>query len=620
MDCAVDPNNPNTYYGFTQFGGSLNVSYNGGVSGQGVASAPEAGNWITPMSINNDGELYAGYRSLYLLVNQQWQAVSGDVFGGRLHRVEIDPNNVDIIFVARYNDLYRSTNKGVSFTKVYTATNNISSVEINNNNNSIIYLTTSSGEDGEILKSNNGGNSFIDITNNLPSESKLIIKHQPHSPLNDLYIGTTLGVYHINDTMTNWETYSTNLPNVPIRDLEININDHKILAGTYGRSVWESPIEVIAPNDDIRLMTISNPSENIQCSNTITPIITVKNNGQNVINQVNINYTIDGTILNYTYNGIINSQNIIDISLPQTNNLTLGEHTMQVSTIITNDAYSENNSSNTTFYINQLDSNPTIVNPFSNATNEWLVIGNQNVWEIGQPTTTLLGNIGSTGYTTLSNSNYPDNISSYLVSPCYDLTSITNPIMKFNMAFDIEIDWDVLYVEYTTNQGATWQVLGTADDTNWYNSNYDAHQLTIGKQWTGTDSILKEYSNNLNFLTNENNISFRFTFLTDQNINNEGVLIDDFVIEGEVTNAEEKLFSDNITISPNPSKGIFNVQNNNNEKLDIHIFEVTGKVVYVNTKTQSNNFTIDLSSLEKGVYFMNIKSNNHSFTKKIMLN
>jgi len=42
MDCAVDPNNPNTYYGFTQFGGSLNVSYNGGVSGQGVASAPEA--------------------------------------------------------------------------------------------------------------------------------------------------------------------------------------------------------------------------------------------------------------------------------------------------------------------------------------------------------------------------------------------------------------------------------------------------------------------------------------------------------------------------------------------------------------------------------------------------
>jgi len=124
----------------------------------------------------------------------------------------------------------------------------------------------------------------------------------------------------------------------------------------------------------------------------------------------------------------------------------------------------------------------------------------------------------------------------------------------------------------------------------------------------------------LNFLTNENNISFRFTFLTDQNINNEGVLIDDFVIEGEVTNAEEKLFSDNITISPNPSKGIFNVQNNNNEKLDIHIFEVTGKVVYVNTKTQSNNFTIDLSSLEKGVYFMNIKSNNHSFTKKIMLN
>ena len=618
MDCAVDPNNQNTYYGFTQYGGSLSVTHNGGVSSQGVTSSPESGNWITPMTINKDGELYAGYSKLYKLVNSQWQQVSGNIFGGRLHRVEISPNNTDIIFVARNNKLYKSVDKGINFVKTYTAYDNISSIEINNNNDGIIYLTTSSGENGQVLKSTNGGSSFTNITSNLPSESKLIIKHQPHSILNDLYVGTSLGVYHINDNMSNWESFSTGLPNVPVRDLEININDQKIIAGTYGRSAWETSIEVTPPNNDIRLIQINNPNNNVQCGTSVSPIITVKNQGLNSINQVQVFYNIDGVMFNYTYNGNINSQEIIDITLPASSPLSIGEHSINVNISITNDTYNDNNDSSATFYVNQSDSNPTIENPFSNASNEWLIVGNQSVWQIGSPTTSLLGNVGVVGYTTVLDTNYPDNATSYLVSPCYDLTIIDEPVLVFNMAFDLEQDYDVLYVEYTIDQGQTWQVLGNANDSYWYNSDYDAHQLTIGKQWTGTDLTLKEYSHSLFFINDKSEVSFRFSFLSDGGLNQEGVLIDNFVIGNYVVGTNDAIFND-ITINPNPSSSIFNISNSQNKNINYEVYDITGKLIKQENNISNNSIELDMNGFEKGIYFIKLKINNTSKTQKLIL-
>ncbi|HFS67313.1 MAG TPA: T9SS type A sorting domain-containing protein [Flavobacteriia bacterium] len=620
MDCAVDPNNPNKYYGFSQYGGSLNVTYDGGLTGQGVVSAPEQGNWITPMFMNNDGELFAGFSKLYQLTAiNTWFPLSGSIFAGRISNIEIAPNDVNTIFVSSFTSLYKSTDKGFNFTQIYTATNTISSIEINNDNPNIIYLTTSSGENGQVLKSVDAGNSFTDITGNLPSESKLIIKHVPHNFDNDLYVGTSLGVYHINDTMANWETFATNLPNVPVMDLEINFNDHKLLAATYGRGVFVTDITIVPPADDIQLVTIETPNDNVLCGDTLSPEILVKNQGTNVINEVNFNYDIDGTPYTYTYNGQIQSLQTATISLPNITGLSLGEHLMQVTATIPNDAYIENNTSYTKFYINSI-SNPTNLNTFNNPINDsWMVTGTQQVWEIANPTTTNLGVNSNIGYVTVASSNYPDNVSSYLTSPCYDMTVFSSATMKFDLAFDLEQDWDVLYVQYSVDQGDNWEVLGDASDPNWYNSNYSANQLTIGKQWTGTDATIKEYSHDVSFLNNEPNVIFRFAFLSDQAVNNEGVLIDNFVIEGVAAINENEL-SNTIHIYPNPSNGIYTIERKTNTSLSIGVYDITGKRVYFNTNESNTKFTINLSNLENGVYFVNLKSDKDSVTKKIIKN
>ena len=66
------------------------------------------------------------------------------------------------------------------------------------------------------------------------------------------------------------------------------------------------------------------------------------------------------------------------------------------------------------------------------------------------------------------------------------------------MKFDLEQNWDVVYVQYSTNFGASWTVLGTMG-AGWYNSNRT--QATTGSdcyncpgaQWTGTNTTLTTY-------------------------------------------------------------------------------------------------------------------------------
>lgn len=71
-----------------------------------------------------------------------------------------------------------------------------------------------------------------------------------------------------------------------------------------------------------------------------------------------------------------------------------------------------------------------------------------------------------------------------------------------------------------------------------------------------------------------------------------------------------------IIIFPNPTNAIFTI--NSNEQIDeVEIFNTQGQAVY-NKKTTSNSSTIDLTSLPKGIYLVQLKTNTNSVTKKIV--
>lgn len=632
MDCAIDPSNEKINYGFTQFGSSLNVTYNGGTTEGGtIAYAPSdevngsedsGGNWVTPLITNKNGVLYSGYSKLYKLNNNIWEAVSSDVFGGDLDNIEIAPSNNNIMYVSKSKNLFKSIDGGVTFNPIAKNFSYfISSIAINNQNSAIVYVTIS-GFAGKVYQSSDDGENWIDITKNLPTEPKLVIKHQSQSLVNDLYIGTSLGVYHINDNLTEWEIFDNNLPNVPIQDLEINIEDKTITAGTYGRGVWQSNIEITKANNDISLLKI-NSNNTINC-NGITPKITIKNNGLNTFNKVIFNYKIDDESFSYTYNEIVNPDELKEIELPNNNTIDTGDHSLQVEAIILNDTFAENNQLNSNFTTN-ISSEGQYINTFGDVNpDEWLTnnVGNTTkLWERGLATSKLFTGKFDNSFITNPSGNYTDETTSYLVTPCYDLSQMENPILKFDMVFDIENEWDVLYMEYTLDNGATWEILGSANDPNWYNSNFiDAKRpITVGKQWTGSDTTVKEYSYNLFALSTSTSILFRFVFASDQAENGEGVSIDNFTIDATALLAVENLEETNFIIYPNPSKAIFNIQRKSSESMHLSVYDITGKTVHVEKNINTSFYQLNLSNLTQGIYFIRIVEGNKQITKRLIL-
>jgi hypothetical protein len=625
MDTAINPNNPNQYYGFIQFGGSMYISNNAGngISGS-VASPGVSGNWVTPLTANSAGDLFAGYNNLFKLVSGAWvQQNTTPIGSGNIELISVDPSNDNTMYVANGSGLYKSTDLGVTFTNVYSASSAITSIEVHSSDSSIVYLTTS-GVGGQVLKSTNGGTTFTNFSTGLPSIGKNIIVHQGRNTDNPLYLGTTLGVFYRDDSMTSWQPFDINLPNVSVTDLEVNLEDAKLVAATYGRGIWQTDIPVQIPTDDVKFVSIQSPGIDINCGATITPQVEVKNAGTNAITAVTFNYTIDGTPFNYVWNGSIASNANATVALPAAS-LSRGVHNLNVTSTITNDAYSDNNSGTISFYIND-PGTVGVVNPFTTPANALISYndgGSGSQWVRGIRTSGIMTSSGNTVYTTNLTGNYPDNIKSYLVSQCYNLSNVTNPQISFAMKYDLELNWDIVYVEYSTDFGANWSVLGQMGP-NWYNS--DRTQATAGNdcyncpgaQWTGTNVSLTTYSYPLNTLNTETNIIFRIVFHSDEAENLRGVNVDDFVISGTLSNQNFEM--NNIVVYPNPSKGIFNISLGNIQPTAIDVYDLTGKVILSKSAIQYSNIetSIDLSNAATGIYFVKITAENQSTVKRII--
>ena len=286
MDNAIDPSNSNKAYGFVQYGlafyGITSLSspvarYTAPPRVNGVALE---GEWVSPLRVNSVGEVFAGYNDLYKLTNNAWILRNTSSIGDgavNLNLISIDPSNNDIMYVSKTNQMFVSTDRGISFSLLYTASSRITSITVHSSNSTIIYITTA-GTSGDAFISTDGGSSFAAIASGLPAIGKNIIVHQGQNSLNPLYVATTLGVFYKDDSMANWATFDDNLPNVSVTDLEINLVDNKIIAGTFGRGAWQCniPVQESLSNQEFEMENIAiypNPSKGIfnVSVGTITP-------------------------------------------------------------------------------------------------------------------------------------------------------------------------------------------------------------------------------------------------------------------------------------------------------------------------------------------------------------
>lgn len=565
MDYEVDPNNQDILYGFSQFGSPLWISTNAGQS-VGTVGSPSEGNWITPLAVGIDGSVYAGYDSaVYKLVGNAWERWSNDFGSGNIDDIETHPTDPNIIYAAEGDFLFRSNDGGLTFSAFNRFDSIISDIAINQNDGSFIYVTTSSrvgirqsaqtpirGVYRVAVNANGDPGPEENITLNLDTDQGFFaIASQGRHTDNPIYVGTNLGVYRLDDTLTEWEEYFTDLPSTTVSDLEINEEEETITASTYGRGIWQSPIPVQTPDDDIRLVQVSPESAQVLCGEII-PTAVIENKGLNPITEATFTVTLNGAINNtFTWTGTLNPNETTNITLPALSEVPLGSNELSIEAVVNGDAFADNNTLNVDFINNRFGTGNQL---FDMETDETTLTNfaptGTSAWELGTPAGTLLNTLssGQQAYATNLSGNHPDGNISFLVSGCYELSSIVAPVLQFDMAFDLEQDYDIVYVEYSTDDALTWNLLGTQNSLPlWYNSDRTNEssggvdcQNCPGGQWTGTNATLTTYSydfvqnaaNGETDLTNEDNILFRIVFQSDPSVNQEGVVIDDFMVAG----------------------------------------------------------------------------------------
>jgi len=85
----------------------------------------------------------------------------------------------------------------------------------------------------------------------------------------NLYIGTDIGVFYKESTMTQWQAFNNGMPSVRVNDLKINYTTGEIWAATYGRSLWKSPKQIttlgvsVVPFELNSLSVYPNPNHSI---------------------------------------------------------------------------------------------------------------------------------------------------------------------------------------------------------------------------------------------------------------------------------------------------------------------------------------------------------------------
>ncbi|MFN0200148.1 MAG: T9SS type A sorting domain-containing protein [Bacteroidia bacterium] len=189
----------------------------------------------------------------------------------------------------------------------------------------------------------------------------------------------------------------------------------------------------------------------------------------------------------------------------------------------------------------------------------WTSGGTLSTWAFGTPAKTVIQGAfsGNNAWVTggLSNATkYNNNEQSYLLSPCFDFTTLVNPQIKMKLWWNSQFSMDGSVLQYSTSGGSTWTTIGGLNDFyNWYNDN-TINAAPGGQQlgWTGlvgssgtTTWITVQRVLPLS-LAGQPNVMFRIAFASNGSVNADGIAVDDVFI------------GEKFTITPIPNVNICN--------------------------------------------------------------
>ena len=145
----------------------------------------------------------------------------------------------------------KSVDDGANWTDVTSPSGNFTSFSVKSNEIQTVYATVSGYTAGnKVYKSTDGGANWTNISTGLPNiVMNEVIVHQTDAD-HKLFVGTELGVYYRDNSMSSWQKLGTGLPNVPVRDLKINYSTNELYIGTFGRGMWKLGLATLSTGQE----------------------------------------------------------------------------------------------------------------------------------------------------------------------------------------------------------------------------------------------------------------------------------------------------------------------------------------------------------------------------------
>ena len=254
MECMIDYSDENTQYGSLYYGAiyrttnhwSNSTQINGGISGNAA--------WVTPFvqDPNSSNTIYVGYEDVWKSTNQgnSWTQISTWA-GNTLRSLTVASASSNYIYAATTGTLYGTSDGGSTWSNITgslpTGSANITYISVKNDDPNTIWVSMSGFNSYGVYESTDGGSTWTNISTGLPIlPTNCVIQNHQNTTQVELYAATDVGVY-LKLGATDWTPFFNNMPNVVVTELDIyydnsNPSNSLIRASTYGRGLWESDL------------------------------------------------------------------------------------------------------------------------------------------------------------------------------------------------------------------------------------------------------------------------------------------------------------------------------------------------------------------------------------------
>ena len=294
MQIQIDKrDNSTTYTGF-QFGNYFRINTKNNnrsyiTPKHELGDAPYRWNWQAPilLSSHNQDIFYMGSNKLLRSMNQgdDFKVISedltrggkkGDVAYGTLTSISESEQQFGLIYTGSDDGMvHRTDDGGVSWIDLTEGLEGefwVSRIEASLHDKDVVYVSLNGYRWDDfrslVYRSENRGNTWTAIGSNLPMEPVNVIKEDPVHK-NILYVGTDHGTYISNDTGISFQLLSNDIPKVAVHDLVIHRKANHLLIGTHGRSIYKMDLAPIydVQNNEGKALIVKSKTERRASSN-----------------------------------------------------------------------------------------------------------------------------------------------------------------------------------------------------------------------------------------------------------------------------------------------------------------------------------------------------------------